>query len=458
MSVDKALTKSEPKPIDRSSYTQADFDFERAVVESMRDCPFFAMISRYIRKSPSEKLPTAGVCYDPKADDITMLYNREFMSGLNKDQVKGVLTHEFYHVIFQHITARRRSPPIPWNIATDLAINSIIIQENKGKLPDGCYVPGVRPKFDTTGKVKVKSQDKEGNIVTTERDLTEEEKQVNTQFADMIEKFPHGKASEWYFDKIMQFAKDNNLDGSNGINSFDDHEGWDDVPDNVKDLVQGKIKDIVKRAVEHADSTSDGWGNIPSEMRDEIRRSVSNLVDWRKVLKNFVGMLYRGERRTSFKRINKRYPYIHPGLKRGYLAKVLVLIDQSGSVDNESIERIFGELQSLSRKVSFMVGFFDTAVDEKSIFEWRKGQKPPLNRTRCGGTDFQAASDFANDPRNRGRWDGVIIATDGEAGKPSDSRIRRGWIIVPGRKLLFECSDMVVHMDDPKVKVRGEVR
>ena len=439
------------KMIDPSTMDRIEFDFERAVVESMRDCPFFAMVSRYIRKRPSDRIPTAGVAYDPKADDITMYWNPAFMSGLDKDEVKGVLTHEFYHVIFQHITARRRSPPIPWNIATDLAINSIIIQENKGKLPKGVYIPGVRPQFDPSGKVKVRGVDKDGKVVETERELTEEEKQVNTQFADMIEKFPHGRASEWYFDKIMQFAKDNNLESS-GLNSFDDHGQWDGIPENVRDLVQGKVKDIVKRAVEHADSTSDGWGNIPAELREEIRRSVSNLVDWRKVLKHFVGMLYRGERRTSYKRINKRYPYIHPGIKRGYIAKVLVLIDQSGSVDNESIERVFAELQTLSRKVSFMVAFFDTAVDSKHLFEWKKGQRPPLQRTRCGGTDFQAASDFANDGRNRGRWDGYIIMTDGECGQPSASRLKRAWIIVPNRKMLFETDELVVHMDDPKNK------
>ena len=77
---------------------------------------------------------------------------------------------------------------------------------------------------------------------------------------------------------------------------------------------------------------------------DAIRKSVSNVINWRNVLRQFVGSITRGGRATSIKRINKRYPYIHPGVKRGYEAKLLVAIDQSGSVDNEMLVEFFGML------------------------------------------------------------------------------------------------------------------
>jgi predicted metal-dependent peptidase len=75
---------------------------------------------------------------------------------------------------------------------------------------------------------------------------------------------------------------------------------------------------------------------------------------------------------------------------------------------------------------------------------------PKHMRTRCGGTDFQAVTDYVNAPKNRGRWDGYIIMTDGECSKPSGSRVKRAWIIVPGEKLLFETDELVVQMDDSK--------
>lgn len=431
---------------------QSKEDFERFVGAQLHENPFLATISRYIKKIPSDKIPTAGVGYDPSTEDVTLLYNIDFFSGLTEKEAKGVLHHEFYHVIWQHITARRRDPHIWWNIASDLSINSIITNDQKGELPKGCFIPATRPTFgDGSGKVKCRRLTDNGTVEEYERDLTPEEKKLNDTFADMIEKMPHGRASEWYFDKISEWAKENNADGGSYMDSFDVHEDWENIPDGAKDLVSGKVRQMVERAVQKADQ-SDGWGNIPQELREEIRRMVQNTIDWRRVLRSFVGMLLRGERRNSYKRINKKYPYIHPGVKRSYLPRVAVFIDQSGSVSDEHIERMFGALQALSRRTTFDVFFFDTQVDVKNGFTWAKGKKPALRRTRCGGTDFEAPTKFVNSPKNRSMWNGYVIMTDGECSKPSPSRLKRGWIIVPNHKLLFETDELVVQMDDSDKK------
>ncbi len=441
------MSTSNFKPI------QSVADFERFLVKSMQKNAFLATISRYIKKLPSDKLPTAGVGYDPTTEDVTLFYNLDFFSGLTEAEAEGVLHHEFYHVIWSHITSRRKNPHMWWNIATDLAINSIITQDQKGTLPKGCFIPGQRPAFsDGTGKVKCQRLTDDGKIEEYERDLTPEEKKMNEDFADMIVKFPHGAASEFYFDKIAQWAKENNTDGGGYMNSFDDHGDWEKIADGQKDLVAGKVRQILERAVNEADGRADGWGSMPQEVREEIRRMVNNSIDWRKVLKSYVGMLLRGNRRNSFKRINKKYPYIHPGVKRSYLPRIGIFIDQSGSVGDEHIERMFAALENLARKTTFDVFFFDTEVDQKNAFTWTKGRKSNPKRTRAGGTDFEAVTTFVNSSKNRGKWDGYIIMTDGECSKPSKSRIKRSWILVPGSKLYFETDEMQVTMSDSDKK------
>jgi hypothetical protein len=69
-----------------------------------------------------------------------------------------------------------------------------------------------------------------------------------------------------------------------------------------------------------------------------------------------------------------------------------------------------------------------------------------LARTRCGGTDFKAASEHAN--KNKHRFDGYLILTDGECDDPGPSGLKRGWVIVPDRKLLFTPStrDFIIKM------------
>ena len=110
--------------------------------------------------------------------------------------------------------------------------------------------------------------------------------------------------------------------------------------------------------------------------------------------------------------------------------------------------KIFSALNALSKLVEFQVFHFDTEVDEKNSFFWRKNQIPKQLRTRCGGTDFQAVTDYVNDPKQRGKYDGYVICTDGECGKPGPSRLKRAWVIVPDNKLLFETDELVVNMSD----------
>jgi len=234
------------------------------------------------------------------------------------------------------------------------------------------------------------------------------------------------------------------------IDSMDDHGGWDDIPDDQREYIEGKIKAIVEKAVNAADSQPNGWGNIPSRIQGEIRKSISTIVNWRAVLRQFIGSLVRGERTTSIKRINRRYPYIHPGVKRGYTAKLCIAIDQSGSVDDTQLHMFFDELASLTKRVSVDILPFDCSADEKDIFAWRKGTSPALKRVRGGGTDFDAPTRVVNDVKNRGRWDGFLVMTDGECGAPSGSRVKRGWVLSMGHKLHFSSDELQVFLDDSK--------
>ena len=415
-----------------------DFNLDRHLISFLQDAPFFAELSRHIHKTPTRQIPTAAVAFDEAADHLCLYWNPDFFKSLSPREVRGVLTHEYYHLVFGHLTGRRRSPPKLWNVATDLAINSIILDpkrsggglEGERSLPEFALVPGVFPKHP------------EG------RPYTDEEKQ-GMKLATVIASLPPMEASEWYFEKIKEEMKED-PDGMGDLSSLDDHDIWDSVPEDIREYVESKVKSVVEKAVKHADGQANGWGNIPADLVAEIRKSVSNIINWRSVLRNFVGNLVRAGRSTTIKRINKRYPYIHPGVKRGYEAKLLVAIDQSGSVSDEMLVEFFAELGSLTKKVTIDVVPFDTVALEKDLYTWRKGSNVPPQRVRGGGTDFNAPTAMANDPKNRGRWDGVLILTDGECSAPGPSRIKRGWVLAKGCKLTFKTDEIQVHMSDAK--------
>ena len=135
-------------------------------------------------------LPTAGVAFDQQFDDITLYWNPEFFAALDDTEVRGVLLHEFYHLVFCHLTSRRKTPPKMWNVATDLAINSIIVSGD-GKqyaLPAGGLIPGKFP------------------AAPDSREPAKEEKAA-MPMASLIESFPHAQSSEWYFHALKEKAE-----------------------------------------------------------------------------------------------------------------------------------------------------------------------------------------------------------------------------------------------------------
>lgn len=240
---------------------------------------------------------------------------------------------------------------------------------------------------------------------------------------------------------------------SEGMGNFDDHDMWDDIPDDMRDYINSRIRNVIEKAVSAADKQSNGWGNIPADLASEIRKSVSRKVPWRSVLRQFIGTTIPGDRTTSIKRINKRYPYIHPGLKRGRRPKLLIAIDQSGSVSDEMMSLFFAELTMLAKNCDIDILPFDCAANEKEIYTWRKGTQCPKGRQHCGGTNFDAPTDVLNDVRNRGRWDGCLIVTDGEAPEPKSSRIKRGWVLPPNQKLHFSSNELQVFIDKERQMV-----
>tara|TARA_B100000214_G_C23910950_1_gene601269 strand:- start:2 stop:1213 length:1212 start_codon:yes stop_codon:yes gene_type:complete len=399
----------------------------------MWDEPFFSSILRPITKVRTDNIPTAGVLAREGA--ITMWWNPRFVASLGSDKIKGLLKHECYHLVFEHTTQRKHDPHILWNYATDLAINSVIPES---ELPDCGLIPGKEftPLTD-------EQREKMGEDAVTRYEL----------ISAKIASFPREKSSEWYFaelmdDKDVKEAIENAEESGDGLGPLDDHDGWGEMSEEERELIRGKVRQVLKEAARKADSQN-SWGSVPASMRAEIRKMISNEVDWRAVLKTAIGTKKRSGRDTSIRRLNRKYPGVHPGSRRKYTSSWAVYVDQSGSVGDEALGLLFGELENLAKRTSFDVYYFDTEVDTENMFTWKKGRSVAPRRTRCGGTDFKAPTEHAH--KNMDRYDGYIILTDGYAPEPPPARMRRVWVITPDGDLQFESKrDILVDMKREK--------
>ena len=368
-----------------------DFDLNLHAYRLLQEEPFFAALSRKVEKQADPSIPTAGVWVNPNSGVFEMKYNPEFLGKLPEDQIRGVLKHEFYHLIFDHVTSRKPEgvPHKAWNIAADLAINSHIADE----LPETACVPGRGP------------------------------------FAEL----PLFKSAEWYLANLPEGEGEEGEGSGEGSGdgegdspgSFDDHSGWEEAADSEANaLAKERLKNAIKEAAQEAAKSAKGFGSMSGELKEEILKRLETKVDWKKVLRYFIKTSQRASRSSSVKRINRRYAYIHPGKRVKRQAKIAIAIDQSGSVSNEMLEAFFSELNKLAKIAEFTVVPFDTQVDESKVYVWKKGENKKAERVLCGGTCFEAPTDWANN----NNVDGVIILTDMEAPKPKACKAQRMWM------------------------------
>jgi len=400
-----------------------EFNIDPHIVALMLHEPFYAKVLRGVTRVCTQDIPTAGVL--AKDGDVKMWYNPGFMLGLTDKQVRGLLKHEALHLALMHTTTRRLTPHKVHNWAADLAINSHIDED---ELPEGGLIPG-----KAFGPLTEEQLEK-----MSEKAIARYER-----MSKFVEELPPGLSTEEYFARLMQNEQmKEDLEGQPGDGEggegqpgpgepghpgpTDHHDGWDELSDEEKELIEGKIKQAVKEAANECDQKGQ-WGSVPADTQSEIRKLISNEIPWQSVLKRFVGFSRRATRSTTWSKINKKSPMLVPGSRKRHTASIAVYIDQSGSVFDRELELLFAELAALAKKTEFTCFHFDTEVDVKSEQIWRKGKVPAPHRTRCGGTDFTCVAKHVH--KNKSRFDGYLVLTDGYAGDPGPSRMKRGWVI-----------------------------
>jgi predicted metal-dependent peptidase len=407
---------------------QIDINIDQYFISFLTTNAFFSEINRNVKKVYTKDIDTANVCFDREWDVFVLNINPDFIKTLRPKQIQALLTHEFYHIVFGHL-AWKPKPFKLWNIAWDLHINSLIkksiaIDSTHMELGTDWCVPGVRATHP------------DGTALT-------DEELKSYPLVEFIEKLHDDASSVQYFHALIQAGFDkivkDDIEQFYGFTEIDDHDSFE-ANESPDDYIMIKSKALAERAVKHADALG-SWGNIPQEIRSELRKWISQSIDWRSVLRHWVGYLNRGSKRSTLKKINKRYPYIYPGVQRSQIARLLIAIDQSGSVYDQMIEIFFSEILSLAKNVEIDFIVFDYTVDTSSFLTLKKGNKPELIRTRCGGTNFDAPTKYVNDPENRGKWDGLLILTDGEAPAPGPCNIRRAWVYTDSCKLQFETDE-----------------
>lgn len=449
------MSKIHINDIMKSSGKEPDFNFnelEREVARvtsylTFQSSTLYASVLMQCARIYTFKLPTLAVGV---TNQVLLFINPDFfmgkmkiVNGQGKEETIGlknieervaVVEHEILHLVLHHCTRGRKHQNHELsNIAADAVVNQFL----KHKPPGDCVtlekfqLPADKD-LDTYYKLLSEKQNKKG------------EKSQQKQPGQGGQGQGSGGGG--------QSDKDNEKDPfSTSKNGRGNHDTWLD-----ENQTKGTGKDATNEAIKNAGGED---GGLPNEAREAIVTDVvrqaamkagqaalsklpGNLASyieemlrpkkatqpWNVILRRFTGTHGSSVVRSSKKYISKRFfdPVsglrMRPGLRIKRNKKILVGIDTSGSMAQDDLNLLAGELSMIWRyNKDITVVECDTEIHR--VYKFTGNLKSVCGR---GGTDMWPIRRMFE----KEEYDCCILMTDGYVGDIGDRPPRNGWLWV----------------------------
>lgn len=372
---------------------------------------FFGLLLMHMSFSLTETCETA--CTDGKR----ICFNPDFLEELSDGELDFVLMHEILHVVLQHCLRDGQREPERFNIACDIVVNSIILQENK-----------MDKRSITLGKYGVsmhKAPDgKEGHLYTAE------------QVYEMLPPLPpkprlsSGSGAPGNGDRQGPASAEGHAQKKTGPAdsrpTWDDHSQWGylEEDDELRD-VWVKQLDETCEAIRIRDP-SNTRGLLPAfakRLLDELKQPQT---DWREILNAFVQQEIND---YSFSPPDRRFPdspFFLPDFNEwgdsDQVSDILFMIDTSGSISDEMMTAAYSEVKGavdqFDGNLKGWLGFFDAAIIKPIPFE-NVQELLSIRPAGGGGTDFQIIFEYVHKHMEEPPAC-IIILTDGYAPFPQE--------------------------------------
>lgn len=281
----------------------------------------------------------AAICYKQKQ----ILLKKGWFLGLPKKQQDGVFLHELWHAARLHNLRQGDRDPELWNIACDYRINNDLLKDGF-QLPEDCLY---NRKFDRSWS----------------------EEQI---YDELLHESPQQK---------QQYIASLNIIGHDVTSSKDEEK-----------LAQVMI---VQQAIQQMKVSN--AGNVPGDIEKLLTDFLKPKLPWWRLLRNYLTDSL--DINWSWKKPNKRFQDIYlPSLVKdeGKLTHVVLFLDTSGSITDETLRRFNTEAQFIQEVLcpeKLTVIQFDYVI--RKVREWKEGQRyKNIKLVGGGGTSLHEVHDW----------------------------------------------------------------
>jgi len=282
----------------------------RAKVQIQYRNPFFARLSLYLKfkEVKGNELEGNGAGVDSIGN---LYYNAKWVENLTDEQAIGLILHEIMHLSFLHLSRRGNRCPLGWNIACDIAVNKIVL-DNNFVLPEGGILP-------------------DGNEV-----------EIYGQVIKDLDK----KSVEMIFDELKLKGQGQGKGKGKGKG-----DGWDKhiEGENLTPEEKRKIENDWLNRVEEAYVGSKMRGCVPAGIERLIGKLHESKVNWKNMLQRYV--LSHIPYDYTYSRPNKKSisaGYYMPDYVKEKI-EVCIGIDTSGSIGTKEVTDFVSEIIGLSK-------------------------------------------------------------------------------------------------------------
>ena len=238
--------------------------------------------------------------------------------------------------------------------------------------------------------------------------------------------FPDMNFEQWYKYILDIVIKSKNAQSA-GITS---NEGFEDSSENAELWEENEeaLNDI-KSDIEDA-IIKEGYGKDGGEVERAVTQGVDFSFDYRRALSKFRQNVVSPNRKLTRMRPSRRYGFKAMGSRYERKANILIAVDVSGSITDESFEHFIHAIKNF-----FFLGiienidliFFDVNLKLTKPVSYKK--KIDLKEVKgMGGTNFQVPADYYAE--HKSEYSGMIIFTDGDGEPPQiDGSASVLWIL-----------------------------
>lgn len=368
---------------------------EKAIKRLLEVNPFYAHFFLSSKVSYDKyDIPTAGAALTTKG--VELVFNTKWLAPFSPEEVCAIVEHEILHVLFSHLEnfgkKEEQEQKMLANVAMDCAINQ--------------YIKWPMPKDAVT--------------------LDQMKKVLKDPKLEALQTW------QYYYEKMMQ-----NPNVSKQMKGWDEHIDISiDKDGEIIDPKTGKpldLSDQKKAALRSAidKALKSAAGNAP----DHVLKAFDGLsgkeakLPWKQLLANWVAKRIDIEKRSSRKKMNRRFDLDQPGKVKKRTLSLGVCIDTSGSVSDEAFKAFMTEIMRISSMCSetYVVDADCVVQNIQKVNKTNYKRKLKTERHGFGGTAYQPAITACM----KRKCDAIIYFGDMDAAdKPVNPGVPFLWIIV----------------------------